>query len=208
MHGSVANVVGSESPQHQTCNPGHDGRQRPGEGEEDVHGRRDRQSHSLGTLERERLWNQLTQDYVQPGDQSEGDGNRAGVCIHGGVRNVSDRRFEQAGEHGLAYPTERQAANGHTQLHAIDDALELLVQLQDCSGTHAAGFNQLLDSRFADADQRKLGRCEERIGCHQEQDEKHPQQHIRNHGGIILRDCGRLQRSELRLQRLEVRLQR
>ena len=94
--------------------------------------------------------------------------------------------FKQARQYRLADPAQRQAADGDAQLHAVDDPLELLVKLEDGARADATGLNQLLDSRFADADQRKLGRCEERIGCHQEQDEKHPQQHIRNHGGIIL----------------------
>jgi len=39
---------------------------------------------------------------------------------------------------------------------------------------------------FADADQRELGRGEEGIDRHQEQDDEHPQQHVRNHGTLIL----------------------
>ena len=52
--------------------------------------------------------------------------------------------------------------------------------------TDAAGLDELLNPRVAHAHQGKFGGGEEGIGCHQKQDEKHPQQHKSNHEEPIL----------------------
>ena len=50
------------------------------------------------------------------------------------------------------------------------------------AGADAAGFDELLDTGLADADQGKFGGGKESVGCDQEQDQKHPQQHKGDHG--------------------------
>ena len=45
---------------------------------------------------------------------------------------------------------------------------------------------ELLDAGIAHADQGELRGSKECVGRHQEQDEKHPQQHVGNHGRLIL----------------------
>ncbi len=76
--------------------------------------------------------------------------------------------------------------DGNSELNSVDHPGELLVQFEDGAGADAVGFDQLLDTRFANADQSKFRRREEGIGRHNEQDDKHPRQHIRNHGEVIL----------------------
>ena len=109
-----------------------------------------------------------------------------GMSVDRGMRHASDPALEQPRQNRLAQPAQGQAGNGDSQLHAVDDAAELLVKFEDGAGARAVGFDQLLDARFAHADQRELGCGEEGIGRHQEQDDEHPQQHVCNHGTLIL----------------------
>ena len=51
----------------------------------------------------------------------------------------------------------------------------------DNARADAASFNELLDAGFANAYQGKLGRSKERVGCDQEQDQEHPDQHESDH---------------------------
>ena len=47
---------------------------------------------------------------------------------------------------------------------------------------------KLLDASITDADQREFGGCEEGVGCHQEQDQKDPEQHESDHWPVILNE--------------------
>ena len=49
-----------------------------------------------------------------------------------------------------------------------------------------SGLDELLDTGVPHAHERKLGRGKKGIGCHQEQDEKHPEQHEGDHRRVIL----------------------
>ena len=109
-----------------------------------------------------------------------------GVRVDGGVGDASDPALEQSRQNRLAQPAQGQAGDGDSELHAVYYAAELLVEFEDGAGADAVGFDQLLDARFADADQRELGCGEEGIDRHQEQYNEHPQQHGCNHGTLIL----------------------
>ena len=93
---------------------------------------------------------------------------------------------DQAGDHRLADPSEGQADDGDAQLNAVDDLVQTLVQALDDARADTSGFDELLDASVANAHQRELGGCEKRIGCHQEQDQKNPEQHKGDHGRVIL----------------------
>ena len=123
---------------------------------------------------------------MQAGDHHEGHGDGDGMSVDRRMGDASDPGLEQARQNRLAQPAQGQAGDGDSQLHAVDDAAELLVKFEDGAGADAVGFDQLLDAGFAHADQRELGRGEEGIGRHQEQDDEHPQQHVCNHGTLIL----------------------
>ena len=58
----------------------------------------------------------------------------------------------------------------------------MLVQALDDAGADASGFDELLDAGIAHADQGEFGGREEGVGCHQEQDQKDPEQHKGDHG--------------------------
>ena len=98
------------------------------------------------------------------------------VGVDGGVRDSVDElhAFDQAGDHGFADPAQGQADHGDAELNAVDDFVEMLVQALDDARADAAGFDELLDAGVADADQGEFGCREERIGCHQEKDQKAP----------------------------------
>src|SRR5580698_2505922 len=89
--------------------------------------------------------------------------------------------LDDAGNHGFTDPAEGQADDGDAELNAVDDLVEVAVQLLDNAGTDAAGFDELLDAGLANADQGEFGGGEERIGCDQQQDKKHLQQHVGKH---------------------------
>jgi hypothetical protein len=67
-------------------------------------------------------------------------------------------------------------------LNSVHDLIQVLVEFEDSSGADAVGFNQLKNARLAHAHESKLGCCEKSVGCHQEHDEQHPEQHVGNHG--------------------------
>ena len=94
--------------------------------------------------------------------------------------------LDHAGEEGFANPAQGQADDGDAQLNPVDYLVEIAVQFLDNAGADAAGFDELLDAGLAHADQGEFGRGKERVGCDQEQDEEHPQQHKGKHGWVIL----------------------
>ena len=108
--------------------------------------------------------------------------------------------FHEAGDHGLADPAERQADHGDAELNAVDDFVEMLVEALDDARADASGLDELLDAGIAHAHQGEFGGREEGIGCHQEQDQKDPEQHKGDHGRVILTfesSCGSADREHL-----------
>ena len=159
---------------------------RPGQGEENFHGRGDGQGDLLSALQRQGLGNQFAQDHVQAGDQDEGDHDGDAVGIKAGVRNLAEKLLHHVGEERFTHPAQGEAYYRDSQLDAVDYFVEVAVQFLDDAGADAAGFDELLDAGFADAHQGEFGRGKERVGCDQEQDQKHPEQHEGNHGWVIL----------------------
>jgi hypothetical protein len=49
-----------------------------------------------------------------------------------------------------------------------------------------AGVNELLDTGIPHAHEREFSRGKKGVGRHQEQNDKHPEQHESNHGLLIL----------------------
>jgi len=137
---------------------------------------------------------------VQTSDQTEGDDQGDAVGVNRGVGNLINKAeaLNDASDDGLADPAQGQADYGDTELNAVDYFVEVTVQLLDDTGTNAAGLYELLDAGFADAHQSEFGGGKERIGCDQQQDEEHLQQHIGKHrlgnSNIpkgVLHSCGR-----------------
>src|SRR5690348_4721021 len=89
-------------------------------------------------------------------------------------------------DHGFADPAQSQANHRDAELDAVYDLVEILVKSQNDAGADTSGFNELLDARVAHADEREFRGCEERVGCHEEEDQKDPEQHESEHGWVIL----------------------
>ena len=60
------------------------------------------------------------------------------------------------------------------------------METQDGAGADAPCLDELLNARITHAHQGKFGGGKEGVGCHQEQNQKHPEQHKCNHGSLIL----------------------
>src|ERR1700690_4201302 len=102
------------------------------------------------------------------------------------VRNLAEQALDHASEQRFADPAQSKAYYRDSQLNAVDDFVEIAMQLLDNAGTDTVGFDELLNAGFANAHQGELGRGKERVGCDQEQDQKHPDQHEGDHGWVIL----------------------
>src|SRR6202451_390448 len=201
MYRSLSYLARAEDVQHETGSRAHPENKGPGQGEENLHGSRDRQGYLLAALQSQRLRNQFPKDHVQAGDEDEcdADGNPVGVNLR--VGDLAERFREDTGQHGFADKTESQAYDCDSQLNTVDYFVEVSVQLLDNAGADAPGFDQLLNAGFANADQGEFGRGKERVGCDQEQNQKHPDQHKCDHGCVIL-TFQRQYRSPLRAKAL------
>ncbi len=82
----------------------------------------------------------------------------------------------------FADPAQGQADYRDSQLNPVNHFVEVAVQFLDNAGADTAGFNELLDAGLADAHQGEFGRGKEGVGCDQEQDQEHPDQHKGDHG--------------------------
>src|SRR5580692_1860058 len=158
------------------------------------HGCGDGQSDLLGALQGQRLRNQLAEDHVHVRDQAEGDHDRDRVGVDRHVRKALHelQAAYQAGHHGFANPAKGQADDCDAQLDAVDHLVEIRMQPLDHAGADASGADELLNAGIADADQGKFRSGEEGIGCHQEKDQKDPEQHVSDHGRLILTNRGQL----------------
>ena len=186
VHGTFPDPARAQRPQHPAGRPAHDEEQRAGQGKEDIHGRRHRQRHLLGALQGQRFGDQFAQDDVQAGDQDEGDEDCNPVSVNRGVGKVLNRTQHHLGQQRLTHPAQGQADDGDSQLDAVDHFVQIAVQLLHDAGADAPGRDQLLNTGITHADQGELRGSEESVGRHQEQDEEHPQQHVGNHGRLIL----------------------
>ncbi len=79
-----------------------------------------------------------------------------------------------------------KADDGDSQLDAVDDFVKITMQFLDSAGADAVGFDELLNARITHAHQGELRRREERVGCNQQQDQEHPEEHKGDHGWLIL----------------------
>ncbi len=172
--------------QHPPRRPAHHVKQRPGQGEEDIHRPGDRQRDLLRTLQRQRFGDQFAQNDVQAGDQGKGDEDRNPVSVNRGVGKVLHRAEHHLRQQGFAYPAQGQADDRDSQLDAVDHFVQIAVQLLHDAGPNPPGRHQLLDTRVTHAHQGEFRGSEECVGRHQQQDEEHPQQHVSNHEGLIL----------------------
>ncbi|GAC1429209.1 MAG: hypothetical protein NVS1B11_14360 [Terriglobales bacterium] len=102
--------------------------------------------------------------------------------------NLTDNweTFYDPSDNGLANPAESEADDGNSQLHAVDDRVQIAVKLLDNPGAETPGLDELLDSRLSDAYQGELSCRKECIGRNQEQDQEDPEQHKSDHGWAIL----------------------
>jgi hypothetical protein len=88
---------------------------------------------------------------------------------------------DETGDHGLADPSQGKANHGDTELDAIDNFVEMLVETLHNAGADTSGVNELLDACIAHTHEGEFGGGEERIGCYQEEDQEDPEQHIGDH---------------------------
>ncbi len=98
--------------------------------------------------------------------------------------------FDQAGDHGLADPAQGQADHGNAELDAVNDFIEALMKALNDARAAASSLDELLNTGIANAHQGEFGGCEEGVGCHQEKDQKDPEQHKGDHGKVILTKAG------------------
>ena len=92
---------------------------------------------------------------------------------------------------GSPHPAESQADHGNSQLELrLHDFIQVVVRFcpvvercgLQCGGSQVNCWTRSLP----EAHQSKFRGCKEGVGCHQEQNEKNPQQHKSNHWGLIL----------------------
>ena len=185
---SAAGRLGAEQPQYQAAGASHEEQQRAGDSEESLHGRGDGQGDLLGALQGQRLRHQFAENHVHVGDQAEGDPDGDRMGINSRVRHFLDEAhaFHQAGDHRLADPAKGEADHGDAKLDAVDDFVEMAVQALHDARTNASRCDELLDARISHAHQGEFSCREEGVGCHQEKDQKYPEQHKSNHGTVIL----------------------
>ena len=124
----------------------------------------------------------------QVGDQAEGDHDGDAVGIDRRVWHFvhETEGLDQARYHGFADPAESQADDRDTELNAVDDFVEMLMEALDDTGAGASRFDELLNAGIANADQGEFRGGKKRICRHQEKDQEHPEQHKGDHGWLIL----------------------
>src|SRR5580704_6035753 len=106
-------------------------------------------SDPFSLLQRERFRDQLAQNHVQEGDDSEGQNDGDGVRVDVGVRNRPEQLLHDACQHGFADPAQRQAGERNAKLDAVYDLIEVLMQPLHSAGADPMGLNQLLDASIA-----------------------------------------------------------
>src|SRR5581483_2666884 len=89
--------------------------------------------------------------------------------------------LDEMGDHRLADPAERKADDGDAQLDAGHHFVQIAMKSLQDTGADTTGLDKLLNTGFADADQRELGSGKEGIGRNQGDDQQYPEQHKSNH---------------------------
>jgi hypothetical protein len=120
---------------------------------------------------------------MHAGDQTESDHNRNRVRVDHCVRHPLKEleALDEVGDHGLANPAQRQADNGDSQLHAVDNLVQIAVKAQQYAGANSTALDQLLDSGVTNCDEGKLSRGKKGIGRNQEHNKQDPEQHEGKH---------------------------
>ena len=100
----------AEEPQDGSRGAVHDVDGRARDADENIHGAGDGDGNLLGLAECEGLGDQFTEEYLEVGDEGEGDGNGDDMGVDVGVWQVSEPCLEDVGHDGLADPAEGEAA--------------------------------------------------------------------------------------------------
>ncbi len=99
---------------------------------------------------------------------------------------MAEPTLENRRDKRLADKAQRQVSQGDSQLNRGKNGIEVLVQPKRSAGARASGFDQLLDSRRSQLNQRKLRSNEESIDRYEQQDSENPQQEGAKHVRLIL----------------------
>src|SRR5437868_13442685 len=141
-------------------------------------------------MKRQRFWDDLAQNDVHVRDRGEGESGRNTMRVNGGMRDTSEKRLDKAFDGGFADPAQRQTCESDTKLHSQEHLLKIAMKALYQSGADLVGLDELLDTRIADADQRKLGSHKEAIGGDQQDHQKELQGDMGEIGLGDLKECG------------------
>ena len=161
----------------------HDG---AGDADEDVHGAGDGEGDAFCSLEGEGLRDEFAEEDFEVSDEREGDDDGDGVCVNDCMRREDvEPRFGEVedgvGYRGFADPAEGEPGYGDSELDGGEELVDGVLELESGAGAGAPKSDELLDTGFADADQREFGRDEETAGQdeegHQDHAEEKPLEH-------------------------------
>ena len=141
-----------------------------GETDENFHGPGNTESHLVGAAESERFWDELAEENDNVGDEGEGQRDGGEVRVEAGVGKAGHGLLEEGGDSGLAEPAHGEAAEGDPELDGGKEIAQILLEAADDARAGTVFLNELLNARFADADQSELRRDEETVGEDQHDD--------------------------------------
>ena len=141
----------------------------------------DDEGNAFGAGEAEGFRNELAEDDFEPGEKGEGNDESDAMGENSGPRtwNFSDERADEVGKRDFADVAEKQADDGDADLHAGDDVVEVGEKRFDDLGAGVALFNQLVNARSANSDERKLRGGEKSVD---ENEEKNSSEMKSDHG--------------------------
>ena len=145
--------------------------------EEQAEGTDDGEGRALAPLKGQALRGEFAEDDVQGRDDRERDHHRHRVRhdrpqVH---RQPGERRLDEVCEGRLADPAERQGREGDAELGRREVGIQAVGRLLQGRGVRPPLRDQLGDAAAAHRDQGELGRHEEPVGEHQDQDRKQSQ---------------------------------
>jgi hypothetical protein len=161
----------------------HDGTR---DADEDVHRAGDGEGDAFGALQGEGLGDKLAEKHLEVGDEREGEDDGDGMGVDGGVRRKrveapAGEAKEHLGDSRLADPAEGEARCGNAKLHGGKEFIDGVLKFECGAGSGTAEGDELLDARFADADEGELGRDEKTGGedeeGHQDDAKEDPLKH-------------------------------
>ncbi len=124
----------------------------------------DRDRHLLGLPECQRLGNQFSQEYMEVGNQREGQRNSNRMCVEIRMGDATHPVFKDVGDHWLAHPSKGQTAQCYTKLDCRQKVVQIFLQTANrARAGHALGDHPF-NARLANADQCKLCRHKETVG--------------------------------------------